>query len=42
MINNLGVVSVNLAYTYGPAGPVSSITSTSVIALTIIIAIVHQ
>lgn len=42
IINNVGIVIVNLAYTYGPAGPASALACTSTIALTIILAIINQ
>lgn len=42
IINNVGIVICNLAYTYGPAGPVAALACTSTIALTVVIAIINQ
>lgn len=39
IINNVGIVIVNLAFSTGPAGPVAALTCTNTIALTIILAI---
>lgn len=41
IINNLGIVAINHAFSCGPAGPIAALSSTSTIMLTIVMALIN-